>query len=199
MIKSYKEEKNGFTLIEMLITMSIVTVISSVILFNYSSFNDRLALTTALQDMSLVIRRAENNAINVKESTVSTGIFNHSYAVYFDINNPSYYYLFVDKDSNGIYDVGDGCGGTNTECIEEVLIKNGVKISNICDSTNCPPTNATKLYISFLRPSLDATIYFLDYSNNYLSTVNTGKIELSSPRGQTSTVVIEKAGQISIE
>lgn len=194
-----KEKKYGFTLVEMLVTMSIVTVISSVILFNYSSFNDKLALTAASQEMSLVIRKAENNAINVKESTVSLGTFNHSYAVYFDLNNTSYYYLFVDKDADGRYDAGNGCGSNNTECVEEVLIKNGVKISNICDSTTCPPTNATKLYIGFLRPSLDAIIYFVDNAGNYLSTVNTGKIIISSPKGQTSTVTVEKTGQISIQ
>ncbi len=194
-----KGNKTGFTLIEMLITMSIVTIISSVILFNYSSFNDKLALTSASQEMSLVIRKAENDAINVKESTVSAGTFSHSYAVYFDINNPSYYYLFVDKDVDGRYDVGNGCGSNNTECVEEIFMKNGVKITNICDSTTCPPTNATRLYIGFLRPSLDATIYFVDNANGYLSTVNTGKIMLVSPKGQTSTVVIEKTGQISIQ
>ncbi len=193
-IKSLK----GFTLIELLVSISIVTIITSFVLFNYSDFNDRLALTASAQDIASLIKQAQAYAINVREASVSGGNFNYSYAVYFDTSS-SDYYLFVDKNVNGRYDVGTGCGTGGTECIEKGTYKSNVVISGICGDLVCPPPNATRMYIGFLRPDPDSIIYFVDSSNNYIVTNNTGKVILTSPKGKTVTITVEKTGQVNFQ
>ncbi len=188
----------GFTLIELLVSISIVTIISSFVLFNYSDFNDRLALTASAQDIASLIKQAQAYAINVREASVSGGNFNYSYAVYFDTSSPDYY-LFVDKNVNGRYDVGTGCGTSTTECIEKGAYKSNVVIDGICGDLICPPPNATRMYIGFLRPDPDSIIYFVDSSNNYIVTKNTGKIILRSPKSKTVTITVEKTGQVNFQ
>jgi prepilin-type N-terminal cleavage/methylation domain-containing protein len=194
-MKSLKYLK-GFTLIELLVSISIVTVISTFVLFNYSDFNDKLALNGSVQDIVSIIKQAQAYAINVRESTVSGGNFDYSYAVYFDTSS-SDYYLFVDKNVNGRYDAGTGCGTNSTECVEKGSYKSNVVINGICGESQCPPPNATRMYVGFLRPNPDSIIYFVDSSNNYLVTKKTGSVLLRSPKGKTVTVTIEKTGQVS--
>jgi prepilin-type N-terminal cleavage/methylation domain-containing protein len=188
----------GFTLIELLVSISIVTIISSFVLFNYSDFNDRLSLTATAQDIVSMVKQAQAYAINVREASVSGGNFNYAYAVYFDTSS-SDYYLFVDKNVNGRYDAGTGCDTSSTECVEKGTFKSNVVISGICGDLICPPPNATRMYVGFIRPDPDSIIYFVDSSNGYLATKNTGKVILRSPKGKLVTITIEKTGQATFQ
>lgn len=188
----------GFTLIELLVSITIATIISSFVLFNYSDFNDRILLNGTAQDIVSIIKQAQAYAINVREGAISGGNFDYPYYIFFDISS-SDYYLFVDKNANGRYDVGTGCGTSSTECVEKGTYRSNVTINGICGDSSCPPTNATRMYIGFIRPNPDSIIYFVDNSNNYLLTKNTGKVVLRSTKGKTITVTIEKTGQVSFQ
>src|SRR3989344_4739965 len=110
--KSCHNKKYGFTLVEVMISLTIVTLIMGVILFNYSTFNDNLALSAAMQETSLVIRKAQTYGLSVKEVVVGGGQFNSAYGVKFDgpggVNLASSFIFFVDKSipKNGVYDAG---------------------------------------------------------------------------------------------
>ncbi len=208
MIKKYKK---GFTLIEMIISISIISVIMATVLFNYTSFSDKLALSSAAQEIAVSIRQAQTFGLSVRGSTAVPGQFTSGYGIFFDMNsNTSKYYLFIDRiDSpfgngtvaNKKYDVVNGCGSSSTECIEKGEIRNNVVISNLCDSTTCPPVaNVKQMHVTFLRPNPDAIIYFTDVSGNILSgPSNTGKVTLISPKGNTINVIIEKTGQVLVQ
>ncbi len=194
--------RNGFTLIELMVTVSIVSVIMSTVLFNYSSFTDKLALSSAAQEIAIAIRQAQSYGINVRDSareyTTTKGLFQYPYGVYFDLTDTSHYYIFVDQNNNGKYDAGSGCGSGTTECVEQGSIRNRVTLTSICDAS-CPLVNASKLSVTYLRPNPDAIIKFYNSSGTLIAGPgSTGKIVLTSPKGNASTITIEKTSQVSV-
>jgi prepilin-type N-terminal cleavage/methylation domain-containing protein len=184
----------AFSLIELIVTVSIISVILSVVLYNYGSFNDKLALSAAAQELAVSIRQAQAYGINVKESGVSSNQFNYAYGIYFSNQTPNSYYIYVDVNSNNKYDSG------GSELVERVDFKNGVTINNICDSGACPATGVTTMSASFLRPNPDARIYFINSSGTVTSgPLSYGRIQLRSTKGTFSYVIIESTGQIVVQ
>ncbi len=197
-------KSRGLSLIEIIVAVGVMTLLMSVILYNYTTSNDNLYVSAAAQEVAIAIRQAQAFGLSVKESAVGSGLFTYSFGVYFDstVGQETTYKIFIDKcgAANNIYDTSVSCGNGTTELVETLTLRNGVKISNICDATNCPPGVAKKLHISFLRPNLDSIIYFTDAANSIVSgPVSTGKIMLTSPRGKTVTINVLYTGQVSIE
>lgn len=183
----------AFSLVELLVSMALITIILSVTLFNYGGFNDNLAISGAIQEMAVTMRQAQTYGISVKESSSGTNQFNYAYGIYFNSvpGSNNTYTIFVDLNSNNKYD-----SGTDTT-VETVNLRNGVVISSICDAINCPATGISILNVTFLRPNPDARIYFANSSNTIVSGPNTtGRVRLSSPKGKVSYVSIENTGQI---
>lgn len=193
-------KKEGFTLVEMMVSLSIVTLIMTTVLFSYSSFSDRLALSSAGQELALAVRQAQTYGLTVREVKSTPGVFDKAYGVFFDTNDSSNYYLFADSLSaaNNTYESGSGnCASVTTECIEKFTLRNGITVSNICNESACPPSFSTKMHITFLRPNPDARIYFTG-TNPMVGPSLTGKVILTSPRGRTLTVTIESTGQVFV-
>ena len=183
----------AFTLIELLVSVSIMTVILSVVLYNYGSFNDRLSLSAAAQELAVGIRQSQTYGINVKESAASSGQFGYAYGIYFSNQTASYYSVFVDSNNNNKFDGGG-------ELVERIDLRNGVTINNICDSTTCPATNVTTMSINFLRPNPDARIYFINSAGTVTSgPLAYGRIQLRSSKGNFTYVTIESTGQIIVQ
>lgn len=192
------KNNTGFTLIELMITLSIVTVLLTTVLFNYSTFTDNLAITSAEQEMAIAIRQAQTFGLNVREVSVSSGQFNYAFGIYFNPATPSDYYLFVDSNDDKKYTVGSGCGSGSTECVERFTLRNNVRITNVCDSGTC--YNNKMLNITFLRPSPDARVYFMNSDGSPFSgPVVQGRIELTSQKGRVLRVSVESTGQITVE
>ncbi len=179
-------------------SIGIVVLISSIVLFNYSKFNDNIAVSTSAQEMSIAVRQAQVYGITVKESGAGTGNFNYSYGIAFDpISYPTSYFIFVDRNGDKKFGGPDGCGGNASECVEIINLRNGVRITSICDGTSCPPGQARKSTILFTRPNPDPSVYYFDSNGVQVNGLTfPTKVQLSSPRGNSMTVTIERTGQI---
>jgi prepilin-type N-terminal cleavage/methylation domain-containing protein len=193
----------GFTLIELMVTVGISSVIMAVVLFNYSSFTDKLALSSAAQEMALSIRQAQTYGLAVKEFSPTSGTFGAGYGIYFaSDSDPTHYHVFADHLTvNNKYDLGSGCGGVSTECVEQVAFRDGIRIQSIC-ADECPPFGnpaATALSILFLRPNPDAEINFFTTGGALVSDNPVGSVVLVSPKGNTITVTIQNTGQVEIQ
>lgn len=199
----------GFTVLEMIVVLSIVGLISGVILFNYRLFTQRLALSAAAQEVSVAIRQAQAYGLSVKQTAQGSGEFDKAYGIAFDVSNggnPKSYYLFVDKNSNGYYDGDDTCNPLS-ECVKKELILNAASISGFCgtDASNtptptCPFVSAKKMTVTFKRPNRDAFIYFFDSLNNRTGPYNMGQVKFVTPAsGPESSVKVELSGQISTQ
>lgn len=185
---------HGFTLAELLISISIASLLMTTVLFNYSTFTDNLAVGGAEQDVATAIKQAQTYGINVKETGTNSGQFNYAYGVYFNPASPTSYVSFVDSNNDKKYTVGSGCGSGSTECVATVLLRNGVRISNVCDSSTC--YNNKSLSVTFLRPNPDAVIYLTSPDTGPLLT---GKVELTSPKGKVLQVTVESTGQVAVQ
>lgn len=196
------KKKFGFTLVELMVTVSIVTVIMSVILFGYSSFNDNLTVSSATQEISLAIRQAQSYGLSVKEGTTA-GDFSKAYGVSFSIASAELtgYSIFIDSDGDGKND--NATGSCTGECVEKVALRNGVKISAICGAilvSNSCSTSATSIQITFVRPSPDAIIRLYDAAGTMIGTTYyRGQISLISVKNKVGTITVEKTGQIYVQ
>ncbi len=199
-------ESKGFTLVEVLVSTSILVVMMSVVLYNYGSFTDRLALSSAGQEIAVTIRQAQSYGLSVKELASSPGTFDSAYGTYFALSEPDSYYLFADvgNPANKIFGVGNGCGGDATECVQKFTLRNGVRITKLCSIPTtgapvcAPPSSGfNQMNITFLRPSPDATIR-LSNSGAFYADPSTGQITLTSPQGAELTITIERTGQVLV-
>jgi prepilin-type N-terminal cleavage/methylation domain-containing protein len=190
---------SGFTLVELLITITIFVIITGVVLVNSNSFNNSVLLSNFAYDVALTIKQAQSFGVNVKES--STGSFTTSYGIYFDTSQSNTnFVLFNDANNDKKYsDVGGvtSCPTNSLECIQRYSMKSGSYIQNICvgnDDQSCT-TQASQLLILFVRPNLNAIIY----ANGGGTAYNYAKISLAAGNNATSSVVVTSIGQIFVK
>ncbi len=185
---------SGFTLPELMVTVSIMIILTSILMFNYKRFNDVTIINTLAYDMSLTIRQAQVYGISVREKPLAglTGgsgnpdpeNFKYAYGVHFKIDpadstTRQNFNLFVDTNANGTFDGA-------TESLQQFTIRNSNQIQKICvfeyitagidekcSNNGTDNTNAglTDIDVIFKRPDPDAKITAIDAT---LSTSLTG-------------------------
>ncbi len=145
--------QDGFSMIELMVTTSIVAVISSIVLFNFPSFSSKILLENLTHEIALVVRQAQVYGIGIKAT--AGGVF-PSYGAHFDTDpaKQKQVLLFADANTNGIYEAG------NDTVIETFEIQRGNYISGLCSIasgfTTCAPTE--EIDITFKRPDPEAKI-----------------------------------------
>lgn len=183
----------GFTLIELMVTVGIFAVITSVLLARNSKFDDETLLQSAAYEVALSVRQAQNYGINVRGQS---GEFDNAYGVHFSENSPSYV-LFRDlgDDPDNIYS-GD------TELLEEYVLGRGYTIARICQYGGASEPCGTILEgggisVVFRRPEPEAiiTTTIEDRAGQQISNV---AIELVSPREGSRFIVVQQTGQIGV-
>jgi len=65
-VKSYKLKANqGFSLIELMVTIGILVLVSGVVFFNHSQFNNHVIIENLAYEISLTIRQAQSYGLQV--------------------------------------------------------------------------------------------------------------------------------------
>ncbi len=197
-INKFNNKSKGFTLPELLVVSAIAVLLISVVIWDYSSFNDNLAVSSAAQEVSLAIREAQAYAVNVRETSQTGGDFASSYGIYLSSSNGQNdsYFVFVDNNpKNGQYDVGEQ--KTNT-----YVIRDGVKVDSFNGITDNCPVNlfAKSVHITFNRPSTIANIKYLNAGGAQVCAgIRDVQIVLMSPRSNDARVVTNFNGQVSVK
>ncbi len=193
-------QAKGFSLVEILVVISIFIIITSLILANYPSFNDRLDLTRAVQTITLSLRQAQAYGSAVKEFNTASNCF-PGYGINFQLSSPQDYFLFADVNANGRYDsnISSVCNGATTELIQRFHIETKSKIFNICGNqkTASPGAcNISSLTVIYLRSAIGLNITIKDNNgNNYAD----AEVVIRSARGVDKKVVFWVSGQIAVE
>jgi prepilin-type N-terminal cleavage/methylation domain-containing protein len=183
-----KNLKNGFTLVELLVTISIFVLLTGVVLFNQNNFNSSILLTNLAYDTALTIRQAQTYGINVKEFATSSSATSQfvPYGVHFNIAQNKSFILFADIDydsslrsSDGFYDSAGTTDLTKCQlakgCVNRYNIQRGNHIKELClgdvakNNTNGTCVGGGGLHtdildIVFTRPNPDAKIRVPPYS-----------------------------------
>lgn len=154
MLKSQKNS-NSFTIIELIISITIMFILGGIFLLNYNTQKDKVDLANSLSIVSQEVRKAQSFAISqtALPPECGTGQRRDVFGVYFE-KGKNYVSLYVDKDGNGIPNiVGDcNCESTN-ECIERKYFSPSIQINNIT-----PGYNDTTGWIGFSREDLSVQI-----------------------------------------
>lgn len=165
------EATNGFTLIEILVTIGIISLLTALILPNFRQGQKAFALQRSAHQLSQDIRKIQEMAMSAKGLPAAPASFKGTYGIKIEIGSADYI-LFADLDNDYVFDLG--------EAIETVSLEKGVRIGN-------------------LSPSLPSSITFTppDPTTNVIASA---VITLSLANDdQTKTVKVNKAGLISIE
>jgi prepilin-type N-terminal cleavage/methylation domain-containing protein len=210
----------GFTIIELLVSISIIGVITAIVVFNQGDFSDRVSLNNVANEIDLQIREAQVYGTSVREYKPSTSEFNVAYGVHFNLGNTgssnSSFISFVDRSPQ------DGLYGTPTlactpftapspECVSRYNLTRNNTITDLCvikdtgDSTTACYKTALigRIDITFVRPNPNAVINFFKNdgtsANSLYSNFLGAKIELTSPKSNKQYIYIYTTGQISIQ
>jgi prepilin-type N-terminal cleavage/methylation domain-containing protein len=209
--RSQKELKSGFTLLEIIITMSIVLLISSLTAFGYVKFNDRLENTSLAFEVALLLREAQISGVSVRENP-DAGTFENAWGVYTKIggsgNSDSRVVLFVDSDSDEIYDGNfDNC--PSQECVSSLDMRRNNVLGKVCRLTTgggsvCYPESEdlAGFSVTFKRPKPDAKLTFIDLNGAALPeepNVIGAQICIRSPLDRLAAVEVLKTGEISVK
>lgn len=181
----------GFTLIELIVSVAIITLITSIALVQNNQFNSTLALTNLAYEVGLSIRQAQVFGISVRKFNNSTQI---PYGVYFSSGTPTQYTLFADLNGNKRFDTSPN------ETVETAQLTQGNKIQQFCaiknNVTDC--TGAlTGLSVLFERPNPDAKVFGL--KGGAAVPYTSARIYLTSTNGAQRCVFVQPTGQISVE
>lgn len=193
----------GFTLIELLVVCAIIVVITALVLVDSNKFGGDVTLENFAYDVALSVRQTQVYGIAVER--FGTSNFNTGYGMHFSLTTPNSYILFADEDGTGIYDPN----ASPSEVVDSNTISQGFAITGLCaipevGGSTCNPVS--EIDILFIRPEPDAYISVGTSGNAPVSCVRQpnaacnyeAQITLTSPKGDTRTVVVDATGQISV-
>lgn len=204
----------GFTLVEMLVTLSIFLIMTSILLTKNSEFNSNILLTNLAYETAIAIRQAQFSSITVKQSgdTGTTDDFGLGYGIYFNISKPDTFVYFADKFITGqnhgdyFYAGKNDLNSCNlsSECLQIYNIGKGNKIKKMCvtdysSQMKCSDTGGlVDINIVFVRPNPDATITAEDNSG-LAQTYSSAQVYFTTTQGdKESWVKISSTGQVSV-
>jgi prepilin-type N-terminal cleavage/methylation domain-containing protein len=200
-IKNWKINswQSGMTYVELIVVLSILSIIASISLYNYHGFQGKVDLKNLANDIALKAVEAQKRAIYGNFPPASqigsiTSTWNPAYGLYFNrpADNKSFY-RFTDLNNNNIYE-GSNC---ISECLEKISITKGNSISalNIYYVGNSTPQAVNEITMVFTRPSGAAII-----STNPPASPNIeyAEIAIVSPTNNTASVKIYSSGRIQI-
>jgi len=100
-----KRNKTGFTLLEMITSMSLIVIITTIFIANYRSSNRRTDLVMTAQKLVADIHMAQNNALGLVKynGEVPAG----GWGIHFDKTEPKHYIMFADLNKPASDDLWD--------------------------------------------------------------------------------------------
>jgi len=159
-----------------MVTMTIMVIVTSIMLFNQGKFNSSTILRSLAYSVALSVRQAQVYGTSVLGTSTPqvacTGFYSagvcyvSAYGVYFNAASPGQYTLFADLNNNGQYDTGEAIKvfSLNTNYVVNKFCVIGINSGN--PVTQCSNTTISSLSILFKRPNPDAQFTALNSSGN---------------------------------
>jgi len=178
-------KKNGFTIMELLVVISIIAILSGIVLIDYRSSQQALALQRATNKLAQDIRRVQEMAMSAREfqGTVPDG-----YGAFLDIGwNTKKYRLYADTNGdNEFFNPPD-------DIVETIDLENGIIIKEICLSSVCTYFSVS---INFKPPDPAVNIKF-DTGPSGPEAIIT--LALETDLSKTKTISVNAVGRIEID
>jgi prepilin-type N-terminal cleavage/methylation domain-containing protein len=144
----------GFTLIEILVSLSVIAILTVIFLANYRGGRQGVDLNLVAQKVASDIRTAQNNSLGsvLYGGSLPAG----GWGVHFDTADKSYL-LFADVNNNKVYDDNEALptsGGLNFAFPADLTI------SDITGDSLSGNNSHAKLDVTFLPPNPTTRIYW---------------------------------------
>jgi prepilin-type N-terminal cleavage/methylation domain-containing protein len=139
----------GFGLIELMVSISIVLIVTSVVLSRQDAFNGAVLLRAEAYEIALQLREVQLDAVS---ASGDSGGFRTVLGVYFNSTTGSngLYYVFRDiSSSNGWYEIGEEFGPQGK--LDSRFEIREIRIDGVI--------NPTEVSVVFERPNFDAQVY----------------------------------------
>lgn len=177
-------KKKGFTVIELVVSIAIISMVTAIFLVNYRTVNRRSDLTMISQKVVTDIRMAQNYSLGLARygENGSTNIPSGGWGIYLDLQNygNNKYIIFADDNANGVYDSGEAninYGAALIDLPENIIIQS-LSVGSRANVTFLPPDPITTIKSELTsHPQLDIVIKDLRTNNiktiriNYLGLV----------------------------
>ncbi len=189
----------GFSLVELIVSISIMGFIMGVVLYDMPKFNRNIIMNQAARQIAATLRDAEQRSVAVVQNS---GVAAQNYGVYFDSTSggASDFILFSDCNNNLKYEVAGNCGD---ESVKKYSFTQGVHIKSLKQPDD---TTLNQMHVLFYRPDPSIKISNIDINGNGNCIAGCGagsygpfKITIESRDASlTKTVDVWLTGQISI-
>jgi prepilin-type N-terminal cleavage/methylation domain-containing protein len=188
MRRSNTTKQKGFSIVEMLTVLAILSILMGISVFQYRDFQNNVNLSNVALDAALTVRGAQSYGASTVE--VGGSGFQHAYGVHFDESTPTSYVFFVDSTNDDFWYNG------GAESLLQQGLDKGNTITEICvgplATQDC---DVTEVGVLFKRPELAARIY----SQNGGTSHEGAEIRFTSPAGDTKSLHVTLTGQIYVE
>lgn len=199
MISSFKKfvnrinrSKEGFTLIELMVTVGIFVLMTSLLLAKYNNYYSGTIFKNQAYDIAITLRQAQSFGISVKVDVApGSNSFDSAYGVRFPsagVNNFSLYSF-----------IRNGNSYSQNILQKEYRLKNGAYIERLDVSTDGSAYSlANSVNVIFQRPNPEAIFCANVNGVDSCGTYKYLSIGLKAPNGTIKTVKVNNSGQISI-
>lgn len=182
------QRHHGFTVVELLVVMSILLTVSSIVLMRHNEFRANILLRSIAYEIALTIRQAQVYGLGIKEfQGIADPIaaFEIGYGVHFDEATPTMFILFADLDDDRRY------VAANDTIVQLFTLPGGNVVVDVCAGAgvNVGCIGRTILDIVYERPEPDAYIS---------ASQGTATIRIRSPYGKERIVSATITGQILV-
>jgi prepilin-type N-terminal cleavage/methylation domain-containing protein len=215
----------GFTIIEMVVVLAIITILVSIVLTSQNGFNRTLLLTDTAYTVAFSLRETQSFGLS---SVASGGIFNAGYGIHFSSGMPNSYIEFADTQNNSplasrVTNVTTGWCPTGTpntpdakpgDCLyvsgSDAIIRTytfnqGYLIGSFCAYHGGVPLGCSNnanglssLDIVFQRPNT-TTVMTAITTNNVALQADTACIDIVTPDGLSNRYVeVTQLGEILV-
>lgn len=97
--------KKGFTIIELLVSLGIFIIVTTMVVTNFRGGSRSDELKIAAETIASNLRRVQNMALAGEQVGGITPM--GGYGIYFSLGEPSHYIIFADSNGNQKYDMGE--------------------------------------------------------------------------------------------
>ena len=186
----------GFTLVELLVSIGVLTVLTGTILAGYRNYNNNALFANVSEDIILALREAQVYGVGAKGVGAGPAAsFDTPYGIFAKFGDPQQIIFFADTNLNRVYDSGPDA------IIRIISWKAPITITKLeCGGSGgiCTSNIAT---ITFKRPNPDAVISDGGFSSS--GSLSTGEITIengvSGSGFRKSKIIVTEAGQISLQ
>lgn len=185
----------GFSLIEMITSISLIVIITAIFIANYRSSNKRTDLIMTAQELVSDIHTAQNNTLGLIKYGLEVPA--GGWGINFDSANPRQYILFADldrpasneADQDQVWEADPGFMSYDEELgegdiekgarivdlppgiiIDSIIIGSGIATSTLANVTFLPPDPKTYIF-NGLATSTELRVALKDERENVIKTV----------------------------